>query len=453
MGQNKQSQAGFTIIESLISVMVVALIGLAVLSAVVGGLRFTQLSKEQALAYAIANEKMEELRNMPYDDLATVQGTIYPPGNIVDEETIDRENVRFTIKIRIDFVDDPFDGDAQGTIPDKPVDLFPYDYKKIEISVIRPNRANPIAKLVTNVGARAAETDRGTGILLITVLDAQGQAVAGATVTVQNLYVIPPVSIVTQTDINGRVMIPSLPPENQNRYHVEATKAGYSTDQTYPRTAQNPNALQPDLNVLVQQITSQTLVIDQVSTLAILVRDVNESLLGGLELTISSDKLAYTNPDTPKNQWTEITNSDGQIVLQNVEFDSYGFTVPNPYRICSSSPFQKVPVPPNSTVTATLHLTLSNQAPIITRILPTTAQTGSAITLTVTGDDFDQGATVVLKRQGSADIVANPVTVQPNGDELSATFDLSGAATGVWDLVVTNPNGDHCPQPAALTVQ
>ena len=61
--------------------------------------------------------------------------------------------------------------------------------------------------------------------------------------------------------------------------------------------------------------------------------------------------------------------------------------------------------------------------------------------VTVNGNAFRAGATVKLKRPPDPDIVAAPVAVASGGGSLTASFDLTGATTGIWNLVVTNPDG------------
>lgn len=450
----RRTRRGFTLIEALVNVVLVVMVSMAIMSMAVGVLRYSQFSKMRTIALPLANERMEELRNLPYDSLATVQGAIYPPGDIPDTQEVTQGGVKYTLKTRIDFVDDPFDGDALGSIQDKPIDLYPYDYKKISITVWRAGWQKPVANLVTNVGARAAETESGTGILLVTVLDAQGLPVSNATVTVQNFEIAPAVNIITTTDVSGKVQIPRLPPEEHNKYHVTATKAGYSTDSTYPRTAQNPNALKPDLNIFVQQVTTETFSIDKISTMIILARDQNEAPVADFPILVTSDKLIYNNPDTPKFLQTHNTNADGQIVLQNMEWDSYALALGNnQYALCSTAPQQKVSVAPDSTVTVTVHVNSDRNSPAITTLTPVSGSVNGQLVLALEGDNFAQNAAVLLRKSEQADMGASVIDVQPNGKEMTATFELTNAPPGIWDFLITNPNGNFCLQPAAVSLQ
>ncbi len=62
------------------------------------------------------------------------------------------------------------------------------------------------------------------------------------------------------------------------------------------------------------------------------------------------------------------------------------------------------------------------------------------MSVTLNGSGFLDGATVRLTRMGSADVAAtNVVVVSPT--EITCDFDLTGAATGAWNLSFTNPDG------------
>lgn len=62
--------------------------------------------------------------------------------------------------------------------------------------------------------------------------------------------------------------------------------------------------------------------------------------------------------------------------------------------------------------------------------------------ITITGSGFVNGATVKLRRTGYADVLpSTPFTFVSATKLQNGAFNLTGAATGAWDLVVTNPNG------------
>lgn len=70
--------------------------------------------------------------------------------------------------------------------------------------------------------------------------------------------------------------------------------------------------------------------------------------------------------------------------------------------------------------------------------------------ITVTGDALSAATDVRLVRVGRSDIVGTNATL--NGDALRVTFDLTGAATGLWSVVATNPDGSILRIDDAFTV-
>ena len=81
---------------------------------------------------------------------------------------------------------------------------------------------------------------------------------------------------------------------------------------------------------------------------------------------------------------------------------------------------------------------LSSPNPTITSITPDNGvNTGTVSITNLAGTGFLAGATVKLTKAGQADISATGVTID-SATKITCTFDLSGAAAGTWNVVVTN---------------
>ncbi len=79
-------------------------------------------------------------------------------------------------------------------------------------------------------------------------------------------------------------------------------------------------------------------------------------------------------------------------------------------------------------------------APTVTSIDPASGTNESVVSVTdLAGTGFIDGATVSLKKLGQADIAATNVMVVSD-TSITCDFDLTGTATGTWDVVVTNPD-------------
>jgi hypothetical protein len=82
---------------------------------------------------------------------------------------------------------------------------------------------------------------------------------------------------------------------------------------------------------------------------------------------------------------------------------------------------------------------ISGGAPSITKISPGFASKDTAVTVTITGTNFQDGATVKLIKAGSTPITATVISV--SGSSISCIFNLNGKSDGSYNLIVMNPNG------------
>ncbi|MBU1670274.1 MAG: right-handed parallel beta-helix repeat-containing protein [Actinobacteria bacterium] len=90
--------------------------------------------------------------------------------------------------------------------------------------------------------------------------------------------------------------------------------------------------------------------------------------------------------------------------------------------------------------------------PTVTSILPDWANSEDGVVpVTVTGTEFSSGAQFKLSRTGHDDIDAQDETVV-SSTELSGTLNINQAASGSWDVVVTNPDYQSGTLPNGFTV-
>ncbi len=91
--------------------------------------------------------------------------------------------------------------------------------------------------------------------------------------------------------------------------------------------------------------------------------------------------------------------------------------------------------------------------PAVTAIDPPAAENdGVLVGAVITGSNFSTDSMgAILTRAGEPDIVASNVNVV-SGDQMTCDFDLDGAATGNWNIVVTKADCDDAILPDALTV-
>ena len=222
-------------------------------------------------ATSIALEKLETIRGMNYDNVKTDTGWV-PAGPIPSTQTVMRLGTVYTVRTDIAWVDDAYDGlDTDDT--------FPYDYKKVRVRISWMSPATGQTQEIaadTNVAPVGLEgLGAGKGGIYVSVFDANGQPIASADVTVTGAggsYSLLP-SGGGHTDLNGNLWIADLTPASD--YHIVATKAGFSTAQTYtvnntPSSPDyNPNPEKLDATVIAQKAVRVGLQIDLLGSLTI----------------------------------------------------------------------------------------------------------------------------------------------------------------------------------------
>jgi PKD repeat protein len=98
-------------------------------------------------------------------------------------------------------------------------------------------------------------------------------------------------------------------------------------------------------------------------------------------------------------------------------------------------------------------VTVIGPAPTVSSITPGTGTQGTPVVVTdLAGTRFASGASVALRRAGSTDILASDVAVI-SPTKITCLFNIPAtAATGAWDVVVTNPDGQSVTLAGGFTI-
>ncbi len=344
------------LVEVLIGIGIFAIIAAGIYGAYIFLIRLNAQNRAMVVALQLAQERTEFARNLSFADVGVSGGV--PAGVLAPTEVVNRDGIVFTLTTVVRNIDDPFDGDVGGTIPGKPQDTAPADYKRIEVRVscgVCP--ANPPILLTTNVVPRGVEGASANGALFINVFDANGQPVPQATVRIQNSTVAPAIDFTDTTDNSGKLQIVDIPPSVE-RYEITATKSGYSSDRTLPPGEPgNPNPLKPHATVAAQTITEISFAIDLVSTINLATVNQLCQGLGNTTVYLEGAKLIGANPNVAKTVSAPVTGPTGRVTLENLEWDSYALSVAGSiYDIAGTIPLLPVNLAPNSTQDVTLVL-------------------------------------------------------------------------------------------------
>ena len=92
----------------------------------------------------------------------------------------------------------------------------------------------------------------------------------------------------------------------------------------------------------------------------------------------------------------------------------------------------------------------SGRAPSISEISPAFAVRDSVVSVTISGSDFQSGATVKLFKAGSPPITASVSSV--TAFSITGNFNLYGKNEGSYNLIVVNPDGQSDSQQGVFTI-
>lgn len=386
--RNKKTSAGFTLIEVLVALAIFTIVSFGIYGVYANILNSIVRNQWRTIAVSVLQNQIETVRGMKYEDVGIIGG--YPAGKIHATSTVVQAGVSFLLSATVRSVDDPYDGMATGTTP---IDTSPADYKLVGLTatctIDTCANFKPITMTTTVVSDTGLETASNNGSIFINTFDAYGQPVANANVTVTNNSVSPHILVNDATNNSGLLELLDFPTSTMG-YNIKVSKAGYSSDQTYPLGgASNPNPIKTDATVAKQQITSVSFAIDRTSTIKASTTNGVCGPVANSPFTISGSKLIGTSPDILKYSTNLTTDSSGNLTINNLEWDIYQFTNLNTnYDLVGSFP----------------QLPVVSLAPATTTILTLVLQPKNPSSLLVTVSDENNrplyGATVALTKAG-----------------------------------------------------
>jgi len=349
---------GFSLVELLVGAALLLVVSVASYRAYLGVMELVELSLDTIIATDLANEQIEIIRNLPYNDVG-VENSV-PDGVLPKERVVVRSGRTYTVTTSIRNVDDEFD----GTIGGSPNDTAPADYRKAEVRLVCETCANvdPLT-VTTRVAPKGLETSAGFGALFVHAFNANGEPVENADVRIENTTGDLTVDINEMTNNEGVLQIVNAPTSTQG-YDITVTKDGFTTSQTYePGAPANPNPIKPYATVAEGHVTEISFSVDEASALD--VESVTDTCapVSGLGFNMRGSKLIGTEPDVYKYHATSSTDGGGEISFADMEWDTYtltpsdnaytigGITPPSPFvlspGIVSDVSVRAVPQNPN----------------------------------------------------------------------------------------------------------
>lgn len=346
----RHSEAGYTLVELMVTIVVVASLSLGAFSLFTALLHSAITAQRQAVASTLATNQMEYLKSLPYDSLAVAGGAIYATTTIPATITKKVDGQTYTVTSAISYADDAYDG--CGSYPNPTLkqkycrnypppsgapsqDTNPADYKDINVSVTDTSQSN-LATLDTQVASLVAETNSNTGALFVNIVDDSGNPVVGATISATNSVTSPAVNVSDTSDANGLVIFYDLPPSASGyNYKIAASNSNY----TALATIAPSGSLQPTYssqNLLAQSSSYVTLTLKPVGTNSLVIETtgVTGSPLPGAKIYLKGGYKKYTATTDTSYYYDTLSPSDIRPLTDASGLAALTNLVPGPYVFC-----------------------------------------------------------------------------------------------------------------------
>jgi len=338
----KKEVKGFTLIELMVSITIITVLIFGLYNLIILSIKISTENKAYVEATEIANQKMEQIRNLPYDQVGVLLGS--PPGSIPQVEYVEREG-RYKINTYIKFEDDPYDGLIGSTTnPDE--NNCGLDYKIATVIVSwQGEYGDKKISMFTKIIPNSMETMDGYGIMKILVNDKDGIPVPNALVSIYNntgTTTIDVKNIPTNTEGILLYAVPYGP-----NYELSVTKIGYGTSTTYAASSTNPTPTPEHWTVAEGQLTEDNIEINKLVNINLntLAQDLPDNFLlsSGLKprnqerpsVALASDNSMYLT-------WESSTATSSFVYVQKYDFSLNSQWV-STIAINSTSDFQYKP--------------------------------------------------------------------------------------------------------------
>jgi prepilin-type N-terminal cleavage/methylation domain-containing protein len=383
VGPASRPQSGFSLIESLVGVAVLAIVAVASYQAIMVAVSTVNLSRAKVAAAAIANEQVEIARNLAYGSLGTVSG--WPAGVLPAVKNVVRDGKTFTVQTTVRNIDNAFDGVVGGT----PNDTAPADYKLVEILVSCADCRNfsPL-RFDTWVAPTSLESSSSNGSLFVRAFDALGVPLSGANVHVVNSDSTPAIDLTDVTDVNGSYQLIDVPP-GVNKYQITVSKGGYSTERTYAAGGvAGSNPTRPHATVTTGALTQASFSIDRLGSLAVTSLDSACAAVAGVDFSLTGTKKIGATP-VYKYAANLVTNGGGTVSLSDMEWDTYAPVVTDAaFDLLGTLPVTPLILNPGASENLTLIVGPKNPRRLLVTVKDATTKqplTGASVRLTSTG--------------------------------------------------------------------
>ena len=437
----------FSLVEAMLVVFIAGMIFVTFYSVFSYGVKSIMESKNRLAAAALANEKMEIVRNLDYDNIGTKKlnsnGTYsygIPAGDILENETINVNTREFYVHTFVQYVDDSYDGKEGGS----PNDSVPNDYKRVRIEVAwdQNSETNRSVFLVATFIPQGVETDSGGGTFSINIINNEGNGIPQATVHITNTE--ESIDETVTTDDLGNVTLVGAPASNQ-KYSLEVSKSGYYSVMTYPPYPDSTfNPYDVHASVVSDTLNVKSMKTDKLSQIILNTKDLMGNLIPSVQFNLEGGRKRGEDLSVPPVVIYDFdedltSDSDGKKTISNASFGMYWFTLLDTseyefVKLTANQPENNViDLPPDTQLELDALLADKDFNSVLVSVLDSTNDdapiAGASVELKKESDGFDM--TVETDMYGQAFFPSS-------GSQLtSGTYEIIVKATGYVDKTET----------------
>jgi type II secretory pathway pseudopilin PulG len=442
-----QKPDGFTLIEMMVFLFIFTVAVLSLYQAFNLGVNYSIESKKKLQAVELANEKIEQMRNLGYENLTT--------GATENTQTA-KNGITYYITTNITNVDDEADGlgvDGEDDIN--------WDYYRIGVDVKWDlNNSNKQISMNAIVVPPVREEDANKGYMRLHVIDQNGDGLSSAPVTVRDISTN---HLVYSGPVNssGNLFLTGLDPHD-HKITVSSGSYNYYPVETMDKTA-SFNPYDGHASIVAKNLTEKYIQTDKVSDLDVALKDTFGNTISGLGFDIEGGKyLGLENGTTAVYDFSESkSNSDGTESFSDMSFGPYFFDFTdlsdgtNTYQFLWMMPMSdsanKISLDADSNLSAEAILVNQSAPSLLITILDTVDKSpvvSASVKLELASDPLVYSATLPTNDFGKAyfpeniDEIINGedynITVTADGyDEETDTVEINNLTTKTIELTST----------------
>lgn len=321
--KEKTKIRGFTLIESMVVLLIFSLITVTFYSVFTKGGQLIIESKNRLKATALANEKMEIIKSLDYAQIG-IDGSGYIGGDIPGSEEQTVSGKTFYIFSSVTYIDNPFDGE-EGEDPD---DSNPADSKRVTIKVAWENDINTAkaVSFVSDFAPPGVEGATGGGTLVVKVINKDANGISEANVNIKNDDLNIDENLTTNS--NGGVSLPGAP-EDGNDYEISISKSGYfsiSSLPVYPISTFYPAYTHASVTEGERNII--TIITDRLTNLTLKTEDPFGNSIQNISYNLEGGIVKGHFSSVPIYYYDENLNSGstGENEINNLSYGDYTFS-------------------------------------------------------------------------------------------------------------------------------